>query len=480
LQSHRVNEGEVLLGQKSLAWNGAVLNNHGYAMKAFFAIVIFAVAMSNLTVLAQTIPKLAVAGVSVSPTLAKRYNISTVADTNSPVDLQGVWNGTTHSKGHVFPFVLTITKASNGSEYAEFKNVKRGNSFHSTSVSCAGSHVTINFNEGGSQLLDGNLNASHSTMPMRWRNGPGISHLVLARAQMLSDSKLSAGTVAPPVDLDAISQTLDVQLDDHFEAEHMFAVMESDDLESAIPSRENEPYNVKDLETAGQFKKAGISYLLVTTLEELKSDTVDKAQGSVAYQTGAANLQARGKNSRNGNEFTVSASAQKTQGKFDQHRVIEQDVYLTVRCRLFDVASGNLLDSANYSFATNRTYIALAEGSKEVSSVDLFDVAAKNISAWAVARELGAIFPITVLEKNDKEITINRGSDSGLQVGQVYNIYAVGKEIKDPTTGEVLGNDETIIGRASISELQPKFSKAKIWADNGITSGAILRRATAN
>lgn len=449
-------------------------------MKAFCAIVIFAVAMSSLTVLAQTIPKLAVAGVSVSPTLAKKYNISTAVDTNSPVDLQGVWNGATHSNGKAFPFVLTITKAADGSEYAEFKNVKRGNSFHSTSVSCAGSHVTINFNEGGSQLLDGNLGAGRSTMSMSWRNGAGVAHLTLARAQMLSDSKASAGTVAPPVDLDAISHTLDVQLADRFEAEHMFTVMESDDLESTIPSKGNEPYNLKDLETARQFKKAGISYLLVTTLEELKSDTVDKAQGSVAYQTGAANLQARGKNSRSGSEVAVSGSAQKTQGKFDQHRVIEQDVYLTVRCRLFDVANGNLLDSANYSFATNRTYIALAEGSKEVSSVDLFDVAAKNISAWAVARELGAVFPITVLEKNDKEVTINRGSDSGLQTGQIYNIYATGKEIKDPTTGEVLGNDETVVGRVSISELQPKFSKAKIWEDNGIISGAILRRATTN
>lgn len=440
--------------------------------------------MSGLIASAQIVPKLAVAGVSAAPTLAKKYNISTAVDTNSTaqtVDLQGVWNGATTNKDREFPFVLTVTKAADGSEYAEFKNVIRGALFHSTSVSCGGSHVTINFNEGGkSQLLDGNLDASRSTMSMKWRNDRWISRLTLERAQMLSSSQLSSGTIAPTVDLDTISHTLDVQLADRFEAEHMFAVMESDDLESAIPPKGNQPYNLKDLETARRFKQAGVSYLLVTTLEDLKNEIVDKAQGRVAYQTDRANLQGERRKSKNETDSAVASSAQKTQGQFDAHRVIEQSVFLTVRCRLFDVASGNLLDSANYSFATNRTYIALAQGSKEVSAIDLFEVAAKNISAWAVARELEAVFPITVLEKNDKEITINRGSDSGLHLGQVYNLYAIGKEIKDPVTGEILGHDEVTIGRVSISELQPKFSKAKIWEDNGITSGSILRGATAD
>jgi hypothetical protein len=87
-------------------------------------------------------------------------------------------------------------------------------------------------------------------------------------------------------------------------------------------------------------------------------------------------------------------------------------------------------------------------------------------------------FPIQVLEKDKNELTINRGSDTGIQVGQVYTIEIVGKEIKDPGTGEVLGREEIPVGKAAIDELHPKFSKARVLYDSGIENGAILRPAT--
>ncbi len=66
---------------------------------------------------------------------------------------------------------------------------------------------------------------------------------------------------------------------------------------------------------------------------------------------------------------------------------------------------------------------------------------------------------------------------SRLHTGQVYDVYVTGKEIKDPVSGEVLGHDENRVGRVTLTDLQPKLSKARIWEDKGITVGAILRRA---
>ena len=85
-----------------------------------------------------------------------------------------------------------------------------------------------------------------------------------------------------------------------------------------------------------------------------------------------------------------------------------------------------------------------------------------------------------MLEKAEKEVTINCGSDAGLKAGQVLNVFAVGKELKDLVTGEVLGHDEKFVGRVFIIQLQPKFAKAKIWDDNGIVMGNILRRDQGN
>jgi len=433
---------------------------------------------------AQTAPKLALAGVTVAPTLAEKNHAATApAETSpsAPLDLTGVWNGDTHSNGKALPFVLTVTKTADGAQYAELKNIKRGNDFHSTSVSCRDNHVTITFAEGGkSQFLDGRYDATNNRLVMMWNNSTAKARLTLQRSEMMSSSAQTGGTVAPVVSLDAITHALEIQLADRFGAEHLFTVLEGDDLNNAVPRPENHPYNLKDAATAASFQKAGVRYLLVTSIEDMKNETVDRAQGRVGYQTASGGSTSVTESSRKEKARAAAHANLETQGKFDAHRVIDQDVYLLVRCRLFDAGTGELLDSASHTFTTNRTYIALAAGAKEVSASDLFETAAKVLANRIVIREREALYPISVLEKEGKEITLNCGSDAGLKMGQVLNVYAVGKELKDPVTGETLGYDEQVVGRVAISQLQPKFAKAKVWDDTGIVNGNILRREQTN
>lgn len=434
---------------------------------------------------AQSMPKLAIAKVTASAAVTKQFEIPAAGDaktaSDQPADLTGVWNGEDHSDKKVFPFVLTITKTADGSQYAELKNIKRGNDFHSTSVSCDGNHVTITFKEGGkSQFLDGHLAPDKSKLTMDWNNSSGNSRMILNRAEMMSSGKQTGGTVAPVVAWDAISHALEMQLADCFNAEHSFAIMEPDDLASAIPQKDKQPYNLKDAGIARRFTAAGISYLLVTSIEDVKNETVDRAQGRVAYETANANAQGVRESSRKETSYAASHSTIETQGKFAAHRVIDQNVYLLVRSRLFKAATGELIDSGNLTFTTNRTYIALAEGDKAVSASDLFEAAAKNIADRIATREREAIFPITVITKDEKGITINCGSDAGLKTGQMLDVYAAGKELKDPNTGESLGNDEQLVGHVTVTETQPKFSKAKVWEDDGIAVGNHLRRDKVN
>ncbi|MDR3456073.1 MAG: hypothetical protein P4N60_01395 [Verrucomicrobiae bacterium] len=454
-------------------------------MKSFSALAISFLIAGSLAAAAQSLPKLAIAGVTASPEVAKKFNVTAPGTDEKtaaePVDLTGVWNGATHSNGKVFPFVLTVTKAADGSQYAELKNIKRGNDFHSTSVACKGNHVTITFGEGGkSEFLDGRLDPGNVRMQMSWNGGGGHARLVLEKSQMMSNGKQTGGTVAPVVSLEMITHALEVQLADRFAAEHSFSILEEDDLQAAIPLKENQTYNLKNLDMARQFKQAGINYLLVTTLEDVKNETVDKAQGKVAYETANGNAQSVQLDSKKVKAKTAAHSAIDTQGKFDAHRVIQQSVYLLVRCRLFNAATGELLDSASHTFTTNRTYIALAAGTKDVSASDLFETAANSLADRIATREREAVFPIKVLAKDGPEITINCGVDAGLKPGQIFNVCTTGKELKDPTTGESLGFDEKVVGRVTISDLQPKFSKAKIWEDNGIAEGNFLRRDKAD
>jgi hypothetical protein len=55
-------------------------------------------------------------------------------------------------------------------------------------------------------------------------------------------------------------------------------------------------------------------------------------------------------------------------------------------------------------------------------------------------------------------IVINRGQNEGVTLGDTYLIYALGPELTDPDTGELLGQLEVVRGRAKVSHVQEKLA----------------------
>ena len=58
---------------------------------------------------------------------------------------------------------------------------------------------------------------------------------------------------------------------------------------------------------------------------------------------------------------------------------------------------------------------------------------------------------------DDYSIVINRGSDSGIDLGARFLIFGGGEELLDPDTGESLGMLELVRGKARVVHLQPKM-----------------------
>lgn len=70
------------------------------------------------------------------------------------------------------------------------------------------------------------------------------------------------------------------------------------------------------------------------------------------------------------------------------------------------------------------------------------------------------------------KIYLNVGSDSGIKVGDRFEVKRVGEQIKDPDTGEVLGGDETVVGVVEIVKvIGAKLSEAKAASGNGFAAG---------
>lgn len=89
-----------------------------------------------------------------------------------------------------------------------------------------------------------------------------------------------------------------------------------------------------------------------------------------------------------------------------------------------------------------------------------------------------ANFPASVAKVNDEyTLVINRGSDHGVTKGDHFLVYYVDpEELKDPDTGESLGNLEIIRGTGTATHVQPRMTTIK--SNRVVSKGRIIRRQT--
>jgi curli biogenesis system outer membrane secretion channel CsgG len=121
---------------------------------------------------------------------------------------------------------------------------------------------------------------------------------------------------------------------------------------------------------------------------------------------------------------------------------------------------------------------------KEITDTDCPGVPTENIyrkAGQTLAFNLvTAIYPMQVASiLPSRELIINYGRDF-LSLGTLLTIYSKGAEIRDPATGQTIGNDETLIGLAEISEVSAQLSKGTpvLGFDTPAVIGSIARIAT--
>ena len=126
---------------------------------------------------------------------------------------------------------------------------------------------------------------------------------------------------------------------------------------------------------------------------------------------------------------------------------------------VIDKSVSNPLDDTKISRSSLNTEISLR----------LIDVATSQIkfaksytsSNSAISDIINAIYPMVILSVQDGFVTIGSGGSS-LKIGQHFRAMQLGHELKDPYTGESLGNQENYIGEIEITDVQFKTSQAKI------------------
>lgn len=179
------------------------------------------------------------------------------------------------------------------------------------------------------------------------------------------------------------------------------------------------------------------------------------------------------------NEFAYQRHARKLQTS-DRERVSYAGAW-SVSQRMINLATRQILQSTTLR-GEPPAIAATTLGSNFNESQTL-----KNMQAEIVKQATEAIllrtFPISIVERDGDHVVLSQGG-SALTANSRYRVYLQGKEIKDPQTGQSLGNMEKLCCDVRIERVTPNLSYGVLENVNtkldGVAPGMLQVREAAS
>jgi curli biogenesis system outer membrane secretion channel CsgG len=246
--------------------------------------------------------------------------------------------------------------------------------------------------------------------------------------------------------MNRVVQSMESQLIDRLHNTRKFKIIARGDLEKVL--KEQDLNNALasgsgDAKVAKTFGIAGAKHVVITTVDDFQ-DLEKKLRGD-------------------GGQVIAS----------------KRIVRLSAVAKIYKTAGENaatLMESANFQLSNqkgkDRELDIQADGQE---SDKLLTAMARTMAQKVANRVTNVIFPAKIIAKTNKVVTINRGDGTNIAKGQEWQVFALGEKLVDPATGEVLGREEVPVGRVKVIDVTPKFSRAHVVKDYGVSEGQILR-----
>jgi hypothetical protein len=159
-------------------------------------------------------------------------------------------------------------------------------------------------------------------------------------------------------------------------------------------------------------------------------------------------------------------------GKTIRARTIE----LSAVAKITEVSTQRAIASTNFKVSKRDSENRSENTSERVGegSDDLLIQAVSDMAQKIATRAADVISPARIIGKRDKIVTINRNDQSGIKVGQTWEVFILGDEMVDPDTGDK-SREEVLVGKVKVTRVTPQNSQAEIIEDTGVDKGAVLR-----
>ena len=255
---------------------------------------------------------------------------------------------------------------------------------------------------------------------------------------------------------------------------------------------ENALLKMKSNEEIKSMSLAGESLfpLIVSSLQKtrkfeiLTRNNLDAAIGEIDFAE-SGNVDGADKSAQAGKfkaaKYTVAVRIYDFQDLVEEKRfaslnktVRSRDLRFKVVADIVETSTGAIKESQRFS--TKQAKTASKTGvTAEQTDGELLGILSEEVADQIALFVSDIIFPAKVIGKTGNVVTINKGAGMDIAAGQIWEVFALGEEMIDEDTGESYGAEEIFIGKISITDVLPKFSKGKVLEDNGIEHGQIVR-----
>lgn len=171
-------------------------------------------------------------------------------------------------------------------------------------------------------------------------------------------------------------------------------------------------------------------------------------------------------------------------------RVGSQKMDASIDARMINTTTGEIVwaDTAKEETSDASVYVAGAGGGVEdqrkldrVLRPVVVKLAASMAKAEAPTSGLGGSGDASgvagkIAKVEGGSVFLNVGAEAGIKEGDSFDVYRVGNVIKDPDTGEVLGSDETKVGKVKVTKVMgARLSSASIVSGSGFKPGDTIK-----
>ena len=149
----------------------------------------------------------------------------------------------------------------------------------------------------------------------------------------------------------------------------------------------------------------------------------------------------------------------------------KSNAHIGVIIQIIDSSTGQVLDSqrvegksdsSGFSIGYSGSWSLGTSSFKKTPLGKATQIAIDNAVEFISKRLSEIPWQGKVVTLKDNLVYVNAGSDAGISSGSNFSVYRQGESLIDPDTGIELGTEKTKIADISITEVEPKFSKAKI------------------